>query len=66
MIQFSPYTSLYGVCVLMSHSRTVVSPEPVASIPESGENADDMTESVCPIMLADDLVMGATLYVDTG
>lgn len=61
MIQFYPCTSLYGVCVSISHSLTVVSPDPVANIVESGENADEMTESVCPMRLADDLVMGATL-----
>lgn len=39
----------------------MVSPEPVASIAESGEKAEQMTESVCPMRLADDRVIGSTL-----
>jgi hypothetical protein len=50
----------------MSQTRTVVSPEPVASSRPSGEKLAAITESVWPIIEQEERVIGRTRKLATG
>mmetsp|Transcript_11772 Transcript_11772/g.26657 ORF Transcript_11772/g.26657 Transcript_11772/m.26657 type:complete len:84 (-) Transcript_11772:419-670(-) len=61
-----PWQVCLGNSTFRSQRRTVVSPEPLANLVESGENAQHKTASVCPVIDEVHLVTGRTLNTAKG
>jgi len=55
-----------GVCVKISQTLTVLSPDPVASYFPSGEKVTERIASACPSSVAEALVIGLTLKLASG